>query len=85
MGRVYPLDSQRRQTPYKAVNPVTWIEQKNYRELEFHPSFLAYAAQRTELMAVLNSLAPEDWPRAALVTGRENPASGPCTPMPSGW
>ena len=53
----------------KAVNPTTWIKQTNYREQEFQPSLQAFTAQRTELLAVLTPLPPEDWSRTATVTG----------------
>jgi hypothetical protein len=53
----------------RAVNPRTWITQTDYRELEFRPSLHAFAAQRAGLLAVLEPLPPEDWARAATVTG----------------
>ncbi len=53
----------------RAVNPKTWIKQTDYREQEFQPSLHAFAAQRTDLLAVLAPLAPADWARAATVTG----------------
>ncbi len=53
----------------RAVNPRTWIKRTDYLELEFGPSLSAFAAQRAELMAVLEPLPPEGWSRAATVTG----------------
>ena len=53
----------------RAVNPRTWIIQTDYRELEFRPSLHAFAAQRADLLAVLEPLPPEGWSRAATVTG----------------
>ena len=53
----------------RAINPRTWITQTDYRELEFQPSLHAFAAQRAELLAVLEPLPPEAWSRAATVTG----------------
>ena len=53
----------------RAVNPRTWINQTDYRELEFQPSLRAFAAQRADLLAVLEPLPPEAWSRAATVTG----------------
>ena len=53
----------------RAVNPRTWILQTDYCELEFRPSLHAFAAQRTDLLAVLEPLPPESWSRAATVTG----------------
>jgi hypothetical protein len=53
----------------RAVNPRTWIKQTDYLELEFGPSLRSFAAQRAELLAVLEPLPPEGWSRTALVTG----------------
>lgn len=57
----------------KAVNPTTWIRHTDYCELEFRPSFRAYADQRAGLVRVLEVLKPEDWDRAATVTGAGKP------------
>jgi hypothetical protein len=57
----------------RAVNPRTWIKKTDYREQEFWPSLRAFARQRTDLLAVLEPLAPEDWSRAATVTGAGKP------------
>ena len=53
----------------RAVNPRTWINQTNYRELDFQSSLRAFAAQRAELLALLRPLPPEGWARSATVTG----------------
>ncbi len=53
----------------RAVNPTTWINSTDYLEQEFQPSLHAFATQRTDLLAVLEPLAHEDWSRAATVTG----------------
>jgi hypothetical protein len=53
----------------RAVNPRAWIKQTDYLELEFRPSLGAFAAQRAELLAVLEPLPPDGWSRAATVTG----------------
>jgi hypothetical protein len=58
---------------FKAVNPTTWIKHTDYRQQEFGPSLHAYTAQRTELLAALQPLAPESWGRAAMVTGGGKP------------
>ncbi len=58
---------------FKAVNPTTWIKQTDYREQQFQPSLQAFTAQRAELLAVLEPLAPEDWSREATVTGAGKP------------
>jgi hypothetical protein len=57
----------------KAVNPTTWIKQTNYREQQFQPSLQAFTAQRAELLAVLQPLAPDAWSRTATVTGAGKP------------
>lgn len=57
----------------RAVNPTTWIKKTDYPEQEFVPSLQAFTMQRTELLAILEPLAPEDWSRAATVTGAGKP------------
>ena len=57
----------------RAINPRTWIKSTNYPDLEFQPSFQAFTVQRTELLARLQPLAPEDWLRRATVTGAGKP------------
>ena len=54
---------------FRAVNPVTWLKQTNYPELEFRPSLRAYTRQRAGLLDVLRPLPPEAWSRSATVTG----------------
>ena len=61
------------QPTLKAVNPRGWITRTDYRELAFQPSFVAFTAQRAELLAVLEPLTPADWSRAATVTGAGKP------------
>jgi hypothetical protein len=53
----------------RAVNPTTWINKTDYREQAFQPSLHAFTTQRTDLLAVLEPLAPDGWERAATVTG----------------
>ena len=53
----------------RAVNPRTWIEKTDYLKQEFQPSLHDFTSQRTDLLAVLEPLAPEGWARAATVTG----------------
>ena len=57
----------------RAINPRTWIKKTDYPELKFQPSLRAFATQRAKLLAVLEPLAPEDWLRAATVTGGGKP------------
>lgn len=57
----------------RAVNPRTWIEQTDHVDLQFEPSLQAFAAQRAELVAVLEPLEPRDWSRAATITGAGRP------------
>ena len=53
----------------RAVNPRTWIKKTGYPNLEFRPSLRAFAAQRADLLAVLEPLPREGWSRTATVTG----------------
>jgi len=52
---------------YRGVNPRAWIKKTDYLEQEFQPLFQAYAAQRTELLAVLQPLPPAGWTRTGTV------------------
>ncbi len=53
----------------RAVNPCTWIKKTDYLEQRFQPSLRAFAQQHTDLLTVLEPLAPEVWSRTATVTG----------------
>ncbi len=53
----------------RAINPLTWIKQTDYPDLDFRPSLRGFATQRAELLAVLEPLPREGWSRAATVTG----------------
>jgi DinB superfamily len=53
----------------RAVNPRTWIKQTDYCDLDVQPSLGAFAAQRAELLAVLEPLPPDGWSSTATVTG----------------
>ena len=55
------------------MNPTTWIKSTNYPELEFAPSFRAFARQRAELLALLRPLPKAGWSRHATVTGAGRP------------
>jgi hypothetical protein len=57
----------------RAVNPTTWIKKTDYPEQEFRPSLQAFTTQRAGLLAVLKPLTPEEWSRAATVTGAGKP------------
>jgi hypothetical protein len=57
----------------RAINPRTWITRTDYPDLEFGPSMAAFAAQRADLLAVLEPLPPAGWERAATVTGAGKP------------
>jgi hypothetical protein len=60
-------------TTLRAVNPLSWIEKTNYRELDFGRSLRAFEAQRADLLAVLKPLPREAWSRTATVTGAGAP------------
>ncbi len=49
----------------RAVSPRSSIKRTNYLDLDFLPSFEAFAAQRADLLVVLKSLSPEQWERPA--------------------
>ncbi|MCA1823488.1 MAG: DinB family protein, partial [Frankia sp.] len=54
---------------FRAVNPTTWIESTDYRDLEFAASWATFRRQRAQLLGVLRELAPAAWTRSATVTG----------------
>ena len=58
---------------FRAVNPLTWIKKTDYLELEFRPSFKAFAKQRADLLALLELLPRRGWSRGATVTGAGAP------------
>ena len=57
----------------KARNPRTWIKSTDYLEQEYQPSLRAFAQQRERLLAVLESLSPEDWARTNTLIGAGKP------------
>jgi hypothetical protein len=57
----------------RAINPQAWIERMDYRDLDFRPSFEAYAKQRAELLTLLEPLPQDGWMRTATVTGAGAP------------
>jgi hypothetical protein len=57
----------------RAINPLTWIKQTDYPRLDFAASFRAFVAQRAELLAALEPLAPAGWQRAGTFTGAGAP------------
>ena len=61
------------QPTLQAANPRTWIKQTDYLKQEFRSSLDAFAAQRSNLVAVLELLLPEGWSRAATVLGAGRP------------
>jgi hypothetical protein len=61
------------QPTIRAVSPRAWINETDYLKMEFQPSLRAFTTQRADLLAVLEPLSPEDWSRAALVTGVGRP------------
>ena len=58
---------------FRAVNPLTWLAETDYLELDFRPSLRAFTTQRTRLLRILRSLPPRGWSRAATVTGAGRP------------
>jgi len=57
----------------RAGSPPTWLTQTDYLELEFQPSFRAYADQRHGLIETLQTLEPDEWLRSATVVGAGRP------------
>lgn len=57
----------------RAVNPTTWIDRTDYRELEFEPSLRAFTAQRQRLLGALGALPIAGWSRGATVLGAGKP------------
>ena len=53
----------------RAISPRTWIHDTDYPDCAFGPSFREYSLQRTELLALLQALTPEEWARGATFTG----------------
>lgn len=53
----------------RAVNPTTWIEMTDYREVAFQSSWRAFTAQRRALVDLLWKLSKGDWSRSATVVG----------------
>ena len=52
---------------FRAISPRSYIHRTGYSQQAFDPSFQAFARQRTELLAVLRALTPEQWQRGAVV------------------
>ncbi len=61
------------QPTFRAIDPRNWITRTDYPDLEFRPSFEAFAARRAELLVTLQALSPDDWERSGTVTGAGKP------------
>lgn len=57
----------------RAVNPLTWLDETDYLELDFRPSLRAFTKQRAALLELLEPLTRKGWSRAATVTGAGRP------------
>jgi hypothetical protein len=57
----------------KAINPTSWIESTDYREVEFAVSFSAFTTQRAALLSLLERLPSKGWSRSATVEGAGRP------------
>ena len=55
------------QPAFTSMNPRAHMRKTDYPELEFAPSFVAFAEQRTGLLALLEPLGPRGWARTAIV------------------
>ena len=58
---------------FRAINPRQWIKKTDYLDLNFHPSFESFSAQRADLLSILKPLPQKDWARSATVTGAGKP------------
>lgn len=61
----------------RAIDPRTWMAQTDYPDQQFHPSFQAFSALRSELLDILRGLSDDDWNRAGLVKGAGKPLERP--------
>jgi hypothetical protein len=52
---------------FPGMNPRTWITRTDYPEWPFEKALRAFSAQRSQLLAVLDALTPDDWERTATV------------------
>lgn len=57
----------------RAVNPTSWIESTDYRDLDFPTSLQAYTAGRRRLLGMLRPLERAAWSRRATVVGAGAP------------
>ena len=57
----------------RAVNPTTWIEHTDYRQLGFAVTMQAFRTQRRALLALLEPLPARGWTRSATVLGAGTP------------
>jgi DinB superfamily len=69
MGRQHRDDGAQSHPTIRAISPRTWIHDTDYPDRAFRPSFREYSRQRTELLALLQALTPEEWARGATFTG----------------
>jgi DinB superfamily len=63
VGRIVAEDN----PSFTSINPRAHMRKTDYPELEFAPSFRAFADQRDALLAILESLTAEGWARTAVV------------------
>jgi hypothetical protein len=57
----------------RAVNPTTWIDSTDYRQLEFARSLRAFTKQRDHFLSLLEQLPNSAWSRRATVLGAGKP------------
>ena len=58
---------------WRAINPRTWITRTDYLDLRFRPSLRAFTDQRTDFLALLQTMSPAGWSRTAIVLGGGRP------------
>ena len=57
----------------RAVNPMTWLAQTDYRELTFSESLQTFTVQRQRFVDTLAKLSREQWMRGGTFTGGGRP------------
>lgn len=53
-------------------HPNNWLKEKGYNALSFGENFAAFVAERTRLLALLESLPAETWDRTGRIEGKKN-------------
>jgi hypothetical protein len=68
LGRNITRIAQEERPAWRRLSPREWQRKSGYNGSDFGPAFEAFAAGRTELLPLLQSMRPADWERVAVVT-----------------